>query len=148
MAQPKPEPVDPAQLPELALATMKAAKFPMLASDDAGQPRIRPVSPVKTERFTIWVANLRSYHKTGEIAANPKVELCYLDADHHQVRITGIGVIEDDSELLAAIWEKNPLLRSYLGTPDNPELLIYRIDPNRVRFMKEWALEYHEVPLT
>ncbi|MCW1916737.1 pyridoxamine 5'-phosphate oxidase family protein [Luteolibacter sp. GHJ8] len=148
MAQPKPEPVDPAQLPELALATMKAAKFPMLASDDAGQPRIRPVSPVKTERFTIWVANLRSYHKTGEIAANPRVELCYLDADHHQVRITGIAMIEDDPELLAAIWEKNPLLRSYLGTPDNPELLIYRIEPNRVRFMKEWALEYHEVRLT
>lgn len=148
MAQPKPEPVDPAQLPELALATMKAAKFPMLASADAGQPRLRPVSPVKTERFTIWVANLRSYHKTGEIAANPKVELCYLDADHHQVRITGIAVIEDDSELLAAIWERNPLLKSYLGTPDNPELLIYRIEPNQVRFMKEWALEYHEVPLT
>ena len=76
------------------------------------------------------------------------MELCYLDADHHQVRITGIAVIEDDSELLAAIWERNPLLRSYLGTPDNPELLIYRIEPNQVRFMKEWALEYHEVPLT
>lgn len=129
------------------MATMKAAKFPMLASDDAGQPRLRPVSPVKTERFTVWVANLRSYHKTGEIAANPRVELCYLDGDHHQVRITGTAAIEDNAELLAAIWEKNPLLRSYLVTPDNPELLIYRIEPNRVRFMKEWALQYHEVPL-
>lgn len=147
MARPTPEPVDPAKLPELAMATMKAAKFPMLASDDAGQPRLRPVSPVKTERFTVWVANLRSYHKTGEIAANPRVELCYLDGDHHQVRITGTAAIEDNAELLAAIWEKNPLLRSYLVTPDNPELLIYRIEPNRVRFMKEWALQYHEVPL-
>lgn len=146
MAQPKPQPVDPAQLPELAMATMKSAKFPMLASDDAGQPRLRPVSPVKTERFTVWVANLRSYHKTGEIAANPKVELCYLDEHHHQVRITGIAAIESDSTLLAAIWEKNPLLRSYLGTPDNPELIVYRIDPSEVRYMREWALHYHEVP--
>ncbi len=147
MAQPKPEPVDPAQLPELATATMKSAKFPMLASDDAGQPRLRPVSPVKTERFTVWVANLRSYHKTGEIAANPRVELCYLDGDHHQVRITGTAVVESDAALLATIWEKNPLLRSYLGTPENPELIIYRIEPGRVRFMKEWALDYHEVPV-
>lgn len=145
MAQPRPEPVDPARLTELAVATMKAAKFPMLASDDAGQPRLRPVSPVKTDGFTVWVANLRSYHKTGEIAANPKVELCYLDADHHQVRITGIAAIETDMALLAAIWEKNPLLRSYLGTPDNPELVVYRIDPCRVRYMREWALQYHEV---
>ena len=147
MAQPKPEPVDPAQLPELAMATMKAAKFPMLASDDAGQPRLRPVSPVKVEGFTVWVANLRQYHKTGEIAANPRVELCYLDGDHHQVRITGVAVIEEDAGLLAAIWEKNPLLRSYLGTPDNPELVVYRVEPVRVRFMREWALEYHEVPV-
>ena len=145
MARPQPEPVDPAQLAELALATMKSAKFPMLASDDAGQPRLRPVSPVKTEGFTVWVANLRGYHKTGEIAANPRVELCYLDEHHHQVRITGIAAVENDGTLLGAIWEKNPLLRSYLGTPDNPELIVYRIDPGRVRFMKEWALEYHEV---
>jgi general stress protein 26 len=146
MARPTPEPVDPARLAELALATMTSAKFPMLASDDAGQPRLRPVSPVRTERFTVWVANLRAYHKTAEIAANPRVELCYLDPDHHQVRITGRAAIETDPALLAAIWEKNPLLRSYLGRPDNPELLVYRIDPDRVRYMKEWALDYHEVP--
>ena len=148
MAQPKPEPVDPARLPELAMTTMRSAKFPMLATDDAGQPRLRPVSPVKTENFTVWVANLRGYHKTGEIAANPQVELCYLDGDHHQVRITGVATMESDSGLLALIWDKNPLLRSYLGTPDNPELIVYRIDPNRVRYMREWALQYHEVPLT
>jgi general stress protein 26 len=147
MARPTPEPVDPARLAELALATMKSAKFPMLASDDAGQPRLRPVSLVKTEGFTVWVANLRGYHKTTEIAANPRVELCYLDPDHHQVRITGRAAIETDPALLAAIWEKNPLLRSYLGRPDNPELIVYRIDPHRVRYMKEWALDYHEVPL-
>lgn len=145
MARPHPEPVDPTQLPELAMATMKSAKFPMLASDDAGQPRLRPVSPVKTERFTVWVANLRAYHKTGEIAANPRVELCYLNDHHDQVRITGKASIETDTELLAAIWEKNPLLRSYLGTPDNPALIVYRIEPVRVRFMREWALEYHEI---
>ncbi len=26
-----------------------------------------------------------------------------------------------------------------------PALIIYRIDPLRVRYMKEWALDYHEV---
>lgn len=146
MARPTPEPVDPTRLPELALASMKAAKFPMLASEDVGQPRVRPVSPVRTDCFTVWVANLRHYHKTAEIAANPRVELCYLDPDHHQVRITGEAVVENDADLLAEIWAKSPLLRAYLGTPDHPELIVYRIEPRRVRYMKEWALEYHEVP--
>jgi general stress protein 26 len=90
--------------------------------------------------------NLRSYGKTREIATNPKVELCYLDDRHDQVRITGVAEVLTDPVLLREIWETNPLLRRYLGTPENPALIIYRIRPARVRFMREWALEYHEVP--
>ena len=77
MAKPEPEPIDPTELPALAQAVMADAKFPMLASIDGDQPRLRPVSPVKTDGFTVYVANLKAYHKTQEIAANPKVELCY-----------------------------------------------------------------------
>lgn len=147
MSKPQVPPVDPAEVPALALATIKAAKFPMLATMDGDQPRLRPVSPVRTEGFTIYVANLRRYGKTTEIAANPKVELCYCDADHHQVRITGVAEVLTERPLLEEIWAGNPLLRAYLGSLDNPELIIYRIVPNRVRYMREWALEYFEVPL-
>ena len=78
---------------------------------------------------------------------NPKVELCYLDSKHDQVRITGVAeVLEDEREILE-IWETNPLLRQYLGTSDNPALIIYKIVPHQVRFMREWALEYHKIPL-
>jgi general stress protein 26 len=147
MPAPTPKPIDPAELPSLAQATMRAAKFPMLASLDGDQARVRPVSPVRTEGFTVFVANLRSYHKTGEIAANPKVELCYLDPDHNQVRITGIAEIVADRALLDDIWQSNPLLRAYLGTPDNPALIVYRVVPHQVRYMREWALDYFEVPV-
>ena len=147
MSQPQPKPIDPAELPALALATMKAAKFPMLATIDGDQPRLRPVSPVRTEGFTVFVANLRRYGKTAEIAANPKVELCYTDDEHNQVRITAVAEVLEDAELLAEIWAGNPLLRAYLRTPDNPELIIYHLKPNRVRYMREWALEYFEVPI-
>ena len=108
---------------------------------------MRPVSPVKTEGFTIYVANLRVYHKTVEIAENPKVELCYMDDGHNQVRITGIAEVVTDRAVLQDIWDANPLLRQYLGSLDNPQLIVYRIRPSRVRYMQEWALEYHEVPL-
>ncbi len=148
--KPQPDPVHPDRLHELAQAVIREAKFPMLATvDPAGQPRVRPVSPVRVdEDFTVYVANLASYHKTGEIAANPRVELAYLSPSHDQVRITGIAAVETDAATIAAIWEKHPLLRQYLGSPDNPQFLLYRIDPERVRFMREWALDYHEVPRT
>lgn len=147
MTKPIPQPIDPGRLTDLALAVLQSDRFPYLATIDGDQPRLRPVSPVRTDRFTVYVANLRSYHKTFEIAANPKVELCYLDDHHNQVRITGTAEVVTDRDLLQEIWDANPLLRQYLGSIDNPELIVYRIVPNRVRYMQEWALEYHEVPL-
>ena len=147
MTKPESEPIDPAQLPELAQSVMGEAKFPMLSSIDGDQPRLRPVSPVKTDGFTVYVANLKAYHKTQEIAANPKVELCYMDSKHDQVRITGVAEVLEDADELQTIWDDNPLLRQYLGTIDNPMLIVYRIVPKQVRFMREWALEYHEVPM-
>jgi general stress protein 26 len=144
----KPEPIPvPDNLREIALATMKEAKFPMMASMDGAQPRVRPVSPVRTDGFTVYVASLRSSHKTGELEANEKVEICYLSDGHDQVRITGICQRVLDRTVLEQIWNSNPLLRDFLRTIDNPEFILYKVIPSRVRFMREWALEYHEVPI-
>ena len=147
MTKPNPRPFHPERLTELALEVIAADRFPQLATTDGDQPRLRPVSPVKTDRFTVYVANLRSYNKTAEIEANPKVELCYLDDSHNQLRITGVAHVITDRALLQEIWDENSLLRQFLGSVDNPALILYRIDPVRVRYMQEWALEYHEVPL-
>ncbi|MEN8783595.1 MAG: pyridoxamine 5'-phosphate oxidase family protein [Akkermansiaceae bacterium] len=146
--KPRPEPVNPSELYDLAHAVIKDAKFPMLATVNSQfQPRVRPVSPVRVDPdFTIYVANLAMYKKTSEIAANPQVELAYLAPDHDQLRITGHAEIVSDKETLVDIWATNPLLKQYLGTPDNPEFILYRIIPNQVRFMREWALDYHDVP--
>ena len=147
--KPSPEPFTEEELPQLAREVIRDAKFPMLATvDEKNQPRLRPVSPVRVDDdFTIYVANLRSYHKTAEIAANPAVELGYLASNHDQIRITGVAEILDDAAVEQEIWDSNPLLQNYLGSVDNPELIIYRIRPKQVRFMREWALEYYDVPL-
>ena len=147
MGKPEPAPIDPKQLVHLAQAVIQADRFPYLATIDGDQPRLRPVSPVKTDGFTVYVANLRNYHKTVEIEANPRVELCYLDDHHDQVRITGMAEVVRDQKVLQEIWDANPLLRQYLGDITNPQLILYRIRPTRVRFMREWALEYYDVPL-
>lgn len=146
MSKPTPQPINPAELVDLARGAMQTAKFPLLATIDGDQPRLRPISPVRTEGFVVYFANLRSYHKTGEIAANPRVELCYMDPEHNQVRITGVAEVLTYRPLLQEIWDGNPLLRQYLGSLDNPELIVYRIRPTQVRYMREWALTYFNVP--
>jgi general stress protein 26 len=147
MPKPQPAAIDPAELPALARAVIQNDRFPVLATIDGDQPRVRPVSPVRTDGFVIYVANMRFYAKTAQIAANPKVELCYMDDHHNQVRITGLAEILTDRTLLEEIWNANPLMRQYLGSIDNPQLIVYRIAADKVRYMQEWALEYYDVPL-
>ncbi|MGV3754239.1 MAG: pyridoxamine 5'-phosphate oxidase family protein [Verrucomicrobiota bacterium] len=147
MAPPNIPKLTSAEVLERATKVVQEDRFPYLATIDGDQPRLRPVSPVRTDGFTVYVANLRMYHKTGEIAANPKVELCYLDEGHNQVRLTGVAEVLTDRALLQEIWDGNPLMRKYLGSIDNPALIVYRILPKQVRYMQEWALEYHEVAL-
>ncbi|HYI76848.1 MAG TPA: pyridoxamine 5'-phosphate oxidase family protein [Chryseolinea sp.] len=148
MSKPTPQAIDPATVPQLAADLVKKVRFPTLATMDADQPRVRPVSPVRTDGFIVYVANLKSYGKTQEIEVNNKVELCYVDDDHNQVRITGQAEVVKDRKLLEEIWSSNRLLQHYLGSIDNPELIVYRIVPARVRFMVEWALQYYEVPVS
>jgi general stress protein 26 len=147
MSKPTPQPIDPAAVPQLAADLVKKVRFPVLATVAGDQPRARPVSPVRTEGFTVYVANRKTYGKTREIEMNAKVELCYVDDDHNQVRITGTAEVVTDRKLLEEIWNSNRLLQHYLGSIDNPELIVYKIIPTRVRFMVEWALQYYEVPL-
>src|SRR5438094_8080114 len=132
MPKPTPKPIHPGELLKLALAVIQADRFPHLATIDGDTPRVRPVSPVRTERFTVYVANLRSYHKTTEIAANPNVELCYLDDHHDQVRLTGVAEGPADRPLLPAIWDSNRPLRQDLRSLDNPEPSGSRHRPTRV----------------
>ena len=147
MSKPAPKSIDPSEVPQRAAEIVKKIRFPMLATIDGDHPRVRPVSPVRTDGFTVYVANLKSYGKTAEIEINPNVELCYIDEDHNQVRISGKAEIVKDRSLLEEIWNSNKLLQHYLGSIDNPQLIVYKINPERVRFMLEWALQYYEVPI-
>ena len=146
MKKPDPPPL-PDDLRAHVLELLQKEKFPTMASADGDQPRVRPISPVRTEGFIVYVASLRSSHKTEELQRNDKVELCYMTGSHDQVRITGIAEHVTDRAVLQRIWDTNPLLRSYLGSIDNPEFMLYRVVPHRVRFMREWALDYQDVEI-
>jgi general stress protein 26 len=93
-----------------------------------------------------YVANWRGYNKTREIAANPKVELCYLDGHHNQVRITGVAEVVTEPAVLQEVWDNGTLLRAYLDAVGDPQYVLYRVRPTRVRYMQEWAAAYQDVP--
>jgi uncharacterized pyridoxamine 5'-phosphate oxidase family protein len=144
---PIPEPVPPEELVALARGVIRANRFPFLATTDGSEPRVRPVTLSWEDGFQIFFVSLRRFHKTVELAANPRAEFCFMDEKHDQVRVTGIAEEVNDRALRERAWNQDPLLPGYLGTMENPEFMLWRVRPTRVRYMKEWAIDYHEVPL-
>ena len=146
--KPTPDPVDPGEVRALALKLIAESRYCQMATIDGDQPRVRPVSPVRTDGFEIYIANLRMYHKTVELEANPRVELCYMDEHHNQVRITGTANTVTDEALLRDIHAHHNLLRQFIPDPLDPNLIIYHVVPDRVRYMQEWALKYLDVAIS
>ena len=71
-----------------------------------------------------------------------------VDGDQPRARlITGIAELVTDYATQQEAFRRDNLLKHYLKSPDNPEFALYRIRPVQVRFMREWALEYFDVPL-
>ena len=60
-------------------------------------------------------------------------------------RLSGTAEVVTDRRELDAVWAASALLRQFLGTIADPEFVLYRIVPSRIRYMQEWALAYHEV---
>jgi len=147
MTKPTPSPLDPAKVRELPSVWCRPIAFRTWPAFDGDQPRLRPVSPSAPMGSLSTSLTCASITRRRRSAANPKVELCYLDDHHDQVRITGVADVLTDRTLLQEIWDANPLLRQYLGSIDNPQLIVYCIRPTHVRYMREWALEYTSVPL-
>jgi general stress protein 26 len=130
-----------------ALDVLERCPFPMLATVEGDVPRVRPVSPVWVVGFTVWVASHRSTGKTAQVRANGRVELCFMTDDHQQVRIAGRAVEHSDHTARRNVWDRYPLLGRYFKGIDDPDFILYEVRPERVRYMKEWALTYEEVPL-
>ena len=87
------------ELKKEAFSYLKGTQIVMFATDQNGQPRLRPVTlAYLDDRF--WVTTTADTAKVKQIKTNPKVELCWLKQQEGNkdiyLRITGNGKIIED----------------------------------------------------
>ena len=69
---------------------------------DGKSPRVRPVCAFLQDDLTILVPSHTQTRKVAEIARSPEVEICFVDAEHWQVRAVGRCVLHGaDGDLTA-----------------------------------------------
>jgi uncharacterized pyridoxamine 5'-phosphate oxidase family protein len=117
---------------------LKEAQCVYLATAEADQPRVRPVTLLDIdEKF--WIATTTRSAKARQMRRNPNVEFCLpLDAERGNgyVRVAGVADVVTDPKTRRTIGEQIPFLKDYWGTPDDPSFCLIRITRVEVEYLR------------
>ncbi len=121
--------------------------FATLATCVDGQPRVRPMKFVVTDDFKFWCSTVNISGKVKELKQNERVEICWVDGDGNQVRVTGIVDISGGVEKKRKLFELHPGMRGLFKDEYDPKLVHVEVLPTRVRWKPKCFCEYNEVKL-
>ncbi len=97
-----------------------------LATDDNGQPRVRPFGfhMIFNDKFYMVTALPKKVCKQME--KNPKIEFCSMAPDTHFVRVTGEVVFDNDNmDAKKKVFEVMPDLLKMYGSAENPAMSVF-----------------------
>ena len=118
---------------------------------DGERPSVRPVCAFLEDDLSILVPSHTKTRKVAEIEARPSVEICFVDKEHWQVRVSGQALVVDDRSVKRRLIETTlspKLWRGFFPDGENDaQFILYRIVPERIEWMKEWELEYRVAEL-
>jgi len=119
-----------------------ACRACFMATCDGDRPRVRPMSPLAVEGHVVWMATWAASDKMAQLAANPRVELCYMDADHNHLRLRGRAEVCDDPAARRRMWDAYPLMHDYFQGPDDPQYVLLRFTTEEAMRMASMSRRY------
>ncbi len=123
------------------------SSFAMLSTCVDGQPRVRPMKFVITEDFKFWCSTVNISGKVKEFKQNERVEICWVDNDQNQLRVTGIVDISGGIEKKRKLFQLHPGMRGLFKDEYDPKLVHVEVVPTRVRWKPKCFCEYNEVKI-
>lgn len=127
---------------KVALMILDESKVGVLATVKGKKPHTRYMTFFH-DGFTLYTATSRKTQKVDELEANPHAHIL-LGYEGEGVgdvylEIEGRMAAHDDAEIIDKVW--NDHLSGWFSGPDDPNLLILRINPDRVRLMNKKGQE-------
>lgn len=106
------------------LAFLKKAGTYFLATDDNGQPRVRPFGTATLYNGRIYIQTGKKKSVSMQMHANPHIEICaFLDGDW--LRIQAEAVEDDRRDARKAVLDDYPELRAMYNEDDGNTEVFY-----------------------
>ena len=118
-------------------AVLKEFDTAMLVTRDVRSvPRARPMAFIQRDGDTaLWFVTHDEAPKVEEMQHDPMVCACfYRDADRAWVSVSGRAALIRSAQRAKELW--NPGLAAYFSGPDDPEVLLIRVEPHHAEFFE------------
>ena len=133
---------------EKVLGIIKAnAMHAFLATCDGDQPRVRSISPIVEDDFSIWVATSSKSRKVDQIKTNPKICLEFVQQPRGDRVATVIGkaVIMQDRGAKERIWKaaSYDLGQFFPEGPGSADYCLLKIEIAKIEWWEGWEGGLH-----
>jgi uncharacterized pyridoxamine 5'-phosphate oxidase family protein len=99
-----------------------------LATDDNGQPRVRPFGAVIDYEGRVYYCTNNHKPVFRQLTSNPRVEIAACGEGGAWIRITGRAVVDDRETVRAAMLKEHPGLRRMYSPDDGLFEVFYLTD--------------------
>jgi len=117
---------------------LQPAQCVYLATAEADQPRVRPVTLLNIdEKF--WIATSPQSAKSRQIRRNPNVEFCLpltADCGTGYIRVSGVASTVTDPGVRSTIGSQVPFLTEHWSGVDDPNFALIRITRVEVEYLR------------
>ena len=115
----------------------------VLATVEGTKPRLRPMTLVR-HGAAFFFATGSDADKVKQLESNPQVEIILQwkeEPNNGYIRLDGKAVKETNKETVTELYERFEYLSKLWKAPDDPTLVIYRVEARYYGYMKpgEWT---------
>ena len=125
---------------------MKETGWGTLATTNGKTVGCRPMGGWAWFGEELWCATSGASDKVAQLRAVPYAEYCFCKPEGEHVRIAGPCSISTDNDAKLKLYQAVPLLKNYIQDPSDPDYVVIRMKPDRVRIIQK-DMAYEEVTL-
>jgi general stress protein 26 len=131
-----------------ALKILKESSVGTMATIQQNKPHTRYMTFFSDE-FTLYTATSKQTQKVDELEANPHTHILIgYDGEGFGddfLEIEGTVTISDDESIKEKIWNEH--MKPWFSGPEDPDLVILKVEPVTIRLMNKKGEEPHIIEL-
>jgi len=130
---------------EMVKSFMKEVGWGFLGTSDGNKVGVRPMGSCVWMGNELWAATTGGTEKIIQLRKIPYAEYCFSDREGKHVRIEGPCIISTNNDDKWKLYEAVPVLKNYIKDPAEPQYVVIRMKPKRIRLMAEAGKGYEDI---